>query len=317
MQLPTRKHVIETLFEVWNPQTETEVVSEDGHLTIAPDVEVRPNKNVRPCGSTIQQGEIVGRKDRKLRAFDLACLAMGGVEQVEVYKTPRVAFLPTGSELVALGDPVTRGTNIDSNSVLVKHTLIEMGADPILYPITKDDKKKLEARLEEALEQADVVIISGGSSKGKEDFNARILEERGAALFHWVAAAPGKPMCVAVINNKPVINIPGPPVAMFYGLEWCIRAIVVRLQHIPMPKRQTIQGVLTEEIKSPLGMEILCKMDVSQNEEGYLVKQKGWKHGSMVDTLGAGAYYITDLEQNLKCPGEVLEVTLLRGEEEF
>lgn len=395
MQLPTRKHVIETLFEVWNPQTETEVVSlndalgrvlardyeavysipvvrasamdgvaviserfingvpdtsnwklgedfvradtgddfddrydaviriedvaisEDGHLTIAPDVEVKPNKNVRPCGSTIRQGEIVGRKDRKLRAFDLACLAMGGVEQVEVYKTPRVAFLPTGSELVALGDPVTRGTNIDSNSVLVKHTLIEMGADPILYPITKDDKKKLEARLEEALEQADVVIISGGSSKGEEDFNARILEERGAALFHWVAAAPGKPMCVAVINNKPVINIPGPPVAMFYGLEWCIRAIVARLQHIPMPKRQTIQGILTEEIKSPLGMEILCKMDVVRNEEGYLVKQKGWKNGSMVDTLGAGAYYITDLEQNLKCPGEVLEVTLLRGKEEF
>lgn len=394
-ELPTRKKVIETLFEVWKPQTETECVAlddalgrvlakdyeavysipvvrasamdgvaviserfsngipdtsdwklgedfvradtgddfedrydaviriedvtilEDGHLTIAPGVEVRPNKNVRPCGSTIRKGELVGKKNRKLRSFDLACLAMGGIEKIEVYKKPQVAFLPTGSELVALGETVTRGTNIDSNSVLVKHALTEMGAEPILYPITRDDKAKLEERLDEALWRADVVIISGGSSKGEEDFNARILEERGAALFHWVAAAPGKPMCVAVIDNKPVINIPGPPAAMFYGLEWCIQAIVCRLQHIPMSKRQMIQGVLTEEIKSPPMMEILCKMEVEKGKDGYRVKQKGWKGGSMVDTMSAGAYYITDLEQNVKQAGEILEVTLLRTEEEF
>lgn len=394
-QLPTRKQVVETLFEAWNPQTKTEMVavdealgrvlakdyeavysipvvrasamdgvaviserfaqgipdtsgwklgedfaradtgddfddrydaviriedvsiSEDGILTIAPGVEVSANRNVRPSGSTIKKGELVGRKDRKLRSFDLACLAMGGVEEVEVYKKPRVAFLPTGSELVALGEEVARGKNIDSNSILVKNMLLEMGAEPLLYPITRDEKEKLEERLDEAIQRADVVIISGGSSKGEEDFNARILEERGAALFHWVAAAPGKPMCVAVIDNKPVINIPGPPVAVLYGMDWCIRSIIHRLQHIPMPKRQTITGILTEEIASPPMMEILCMMDVKKDADGYQVKQKAWRGGSMVETLSAGAFYITEIGTRVKNPGEMVDVTLLRGEEEF
>jgi molybdopterin molybdotransferase len=263
-QLPTRKKIIQTLFEKWNPEQQTETISidaalnrilardyeavysipvvrasamdgvavvaerfaqgipdtsawklgedfcradtgddfddrfdavipiedvsisSDGQLTISPEVHVRPNMNIRPCGSTIRQGEPVGSRNRVLRSFDLACLAMGGITEVDVYKKPKVAFLPTGSELVALGENVQRGKNIDSNSVLVKNMLLEMGAEPILYPITKDCKAELNAALDRAISDADVVIISGGSSKGEEDFNARILEERGVALFHWV-----------------------------------------------------------------------------------------------------------------------------------
>ena len=293
------------------------LISEDGKLSINNNVSVKSNMNIRPAGSTIQKGETVGRENRRLLSFDLACLAMGGITEIEVYKKPRVAFLPTGSELVPLGQDVTRGKNIDSNSILVKNMLIEMGAEPILYPITKDSKDELNHVLDSALHDADIIIISGGSSKGEEDFNARILEERGAALFHWVAAAPGKPMCVAMINNKPVINIPGPPVAMFYGMDWCIRELVNKMLHLPMPKRCKIKGELTAEIAAPPSMEILCLMDIEQTDEGYKVKQKKWRGGSMVDTLSAGATYITELGTAVKHPGEIIEVTLLRDEREF
>lgn len=292
-------------------------ISEDGKLSICDSICVKPNMNIRPAGSTIHKGESVGRTNRRLQSFDLACLAMGGITEIEVYKKPRVAFLPTGSELVPLGQEVPRGKNIDSNSILVKNMLIEMGAEPILYPITKDSKDELNHILDRALNDADIVIISGGSSKGEEDFNARILEERGAALFHWVAAAPGKPMCVAMIDNKPVINIPGPPVAMFYGMDWCIRELVNKILHLPMPKRCKIKGELTAEIAAPPSMEILCLMDIEQTDEGYKVKQKKWRGGSMVDTLSAGATYITELGTAIKQPGEIIEVTLLRDEREF
>lgn len=292
-------------------------ISEDGKLSICDSICVKPNMNIRPAGSIIHKGESVGRTNRRLQSFDLACLAMGGITEIEVYKKPRVAFLPTGSELVPLGQEVPRGKNIDSNSILVKNMLIEMGAKPILYPITKDSKDELNHILDCALNDADIVIISGGSSKGEEDFNARILEERGAALFHWVAAAPGKPMCVAMIDNKPVINIPGPPVAMFYGMDWCIRELVNKMLHLPMPKRCKIKGELTAEIAAPPSMEILCLMDIEQTNEGYKVKQKKWRGGSMVDTLSAGATYITELGTAIKQPGEIIEVTLLRDEREF
>ncbi len=292
------------------------IVSETG-LQIDPGVRVTKNMNIRPSGSMIMKGTTVGQAGRRLCSFDLACLAMGGIAQVEVYKKPRVAFLPTGSELVPLGTAVTRGENIDSNSVLVKNMLLEMGAEPIMYPIVKDDRQQLDSTLDRALAQADVVILSGGSSKGEEDFNARILEERGVALFHWVAAAPGKPMCVSIIENKPVINIPGPPIAMLYGMEWCIRAIVHHLLHIPMLKRQAIIGTLTEDIQAPPSMEVLCMMDVQNTPEGYRVKQKPWRNGSMVEGLSAGALYITELGVEVKRAGEMLPVYLLRGEEYF
>lgn len=292
-------------------------ISTEGEISIFPETVVKTGMNVRPSGSSIRCGESVGKKDRLLRAPDLACLAMGGITSVEVYARPKVAFLPTGSELVALGEMPQRGKNIDSNSILAKAMLTEMGAEPIIYPIIKDCREELCNALDRAVAEADVIIISGGSSKGEEDFNARILEERGAALFHWVAAAPGKPMCVAVIDNKPVINLPGPPIAMFYGMDWCIRAIINRMLHLPMPKRQKITGELTEKIEASPAMEILCMMDVECGADGYKVKQKPWRGGSMVETLGANAFYITELGRAVRTPGEKIELTLLRDESEL
>ena len=293
------------------------ILSPGGGLTLKNPGPVEPGRNVRPRGSTIRAGERVARKDRQLRAFDLACLAMGGVSRVEVYRAPRVAFLPTGSELVPLGAPVGRGQNIDSNSVLAQGMLREMGAVPVCLPITPDRPHLVAAALDRALEEADVVLLNGGSSKGEEDFNARLLEERGCALFHWVAAAPGKPMCVALIDGKPVINLPGPPLAVLYGMDWCVRAIVHRLLHKPMPQRPTLTGTLTQPIRAPRDMEILCMMDVQPAPEGWQVTQKPWRGGSVADALGAGAIYVTRLGREEEPAGQPLEVTLLRGLEDF
>ena len=290
--------------------------SPEGILIIQPDVTVTPGMNIRPQGSMLMEGALLARKHRELRSFDLACLAMGNISEVEVYQKPRVAFIPTGNELVLLGAEVKRGKNIDSNSILAENLLIEMGAEPICLPIVPDDKQAAVSALEKALKYADIVILNGGSSKGEEDYNARLLEERGATLFHWVAAAPGKPMCVALIDNKPVINIPGPPLAVLYGMDWCIRAAVNRLLHKPMPKRQTIEGALTEPISAPSNMEILCMMDVKRTGSGYEVKQKPWRGGSMADSLSAGAIYITKLGSD-RCETGPLQVELLRGEEDF
>lgn len=292
-------------------------ISEKGQLTILGDMQVRPGDNIRPRGSAIRTGELVARKHRQLRPFDLACLAMGGIAQVEVYRRPRVAFIPTGSELVPLGAPVGRGQTIDSNTLLARAMLTEMGAEPLCYPIVPDQPGALAEALEQALQAADILLLNGGSSKGAEDYNARLLEERGAALFHWVAAAPGKPLCVGLIQNKPVINLPGPPMAALYGMDWCVRAMVHRLLHKPMPRRQTIQGILTEPIQPPKDMEILCMMEVQPTQEGYLVKRKPWRGGSMADALGAGAVYVTELGREVCPAGETLEVTLLRGLEDF
>ena len=289
-----------------------------GKISIHPDVKVRPGLGVRPSGSMLKKNDLLVKAGRPLRPVDLAALVMGGIQRLPVYRKPRVAFIPTGSELIPAGAPLERGTNIDSNSILVKHLLLEMGAVPVLFPIVRDERKNLEEALESGLEQADIVILNGGSSKGDEDFNARILEERGHVICHGVAAAPGKPMCAAMVGGKPVINVPGPPAAVFYGMDWCIRGLIYHLLHLPMPLRQTVEGVLTEPIQAPSDMEILCKIDAHKKADGsFEVAQVPFRASSVVENLCSNAMYVTKLGLDGHGIGERIAVELLLGEEYF
>lgn len=287
----------------------------EGHLTIHPGVTVRPGLGVRPRGSMLREGDRLVPAGQPLRPVDLAALVMGGVTEVPVYRKPRVAFVPTGSELIPAGEPLTRGKNYDSNSILVKHMLLEMGAEPVMFPIVKDDPASLEAALDEAMAQADIVILNGGSSKGDEDYNARMLEKRGTVIAHGVAAAPGKPLCAAVLDNKPVINLPGPPAAVFYSMDWCIRGLVCRWLTIPMPQRPKAPCTLTEGIRWSEGMEILCKMEIRRTEDGYEGRQVPFRGSTVVETLCSNAMYITDPSLSEHRAGETVTVELLQGEE--
>ena len=100
-------------------------------------------------------------------------------------------------------------------------------------------------------------------------------------------------------------------------MDWCVRAIVHRLLHKPMPQRPTLTGTLTQPIRAPRDMEILCMMDVQPAPEGWQVTQKPWRGGSVADALGAGAIYVTRLGREEEPAGQPLEVTLLRGLEDF
>jgi molybdopterin molybdotransferase/putative molybdopterin biosynthesis protein len=146
---------------------------------------------------------------------------------------------------------------------MVKHMLLDMGAEPRLFPIHRDDPSRLKASLLEALALSDAVIINGGSSKGADDYNARLLAELGDLVCHGVHAAPGRPVCVAVIDNKPVINVPGPMLAAYFTMDWCIRGIVCRFLGIPVPVRSTVKAVLRGETPRralPDGFEFFSRM---------------------------------------------------------
>lgn len=290
-------------------------VGETCGLILDEDVVVTPGMGIRPKGSTLKEGELLLEANVPLRPVDLSALVMGGVTQVQVYRKPRVAFIPTGSELIEPGAEMTRGKVYDSNSILAQQLLIEMGAEPVMFPIVRDNMTQINDVFEQAMKQADIVIINGGSSKGSEDYNARLLAERGEVLCHGVAAAPGRPMCVALVDNKPAINLPGPPVALFYGMDWIIRSLICKATCIPFPKRPTVTATVTEDIKYGKTMEILCKMDVIRTENGYETYQIPFKGSNGARALCSDAMYITDPETNLCPKGSVIEIKLLRGEE--
>lgn len=289
---------------------------EMGRLKLSEGITVKKGDCVKKSGSTIKKGDYIISEGVSIRPCDLAALAMGGITEVPVYKKPLVAFIPTGSELVPAGKIPQRGQNIDANSIMAKHMLIEMGADPICYPIVKDNLKDIEIALEKALAQADIIIMNGGSSKGEEDFTSKVINKKGEVLVHWIAAGPGRPMSMAVVQGKPVINLSGPVVAAYYGLDWCIRELVNQYLGLPAMKRQKVTAVLTNDMPCPKPVSFLCKVNVKKTETGeYIATPIPFKAASIGMCLSTNGQFVSEIGEGDYKKGDSIEIELLRSEE--
>ncbi len=289
-------------------------LTEDGGVGyISPDIRVQAGTNVEPAGGTIKEGDLLVGAGISIRPQDMAAMALGGVDMVPVWRRPKVAFLPTGSELVPPGIRPARGQNIDTNSLFVRRSLLHMGAEPILFPITPDDPALLKERLVRALEMADLVILNAGTAKGDEDFSFRLLGENGMLIHHYIAMAPGRPMALAVANGKPVINLPGPSLAALNGMNWCVQAAVNLWLHRPNQKKPRVKGVLMEDISSTPHMAILCMMNVAEENGTYFIYPVSMSDHNSAELLTADAIYVSEIGESTRAKGEMIEVELMRG----
>ncbi len=282
-----------------------------GGIRIDPAEKVAAGYNVRPAGSSLKKDEQMLYRGTRIRPEHIACAAMAGRDELLVYKKPLVAFIPTGSELVPAGAAVGRGQNIDSNSPMAEAMIREMGGQTLLYPIIKDNRNELESVLEDALGRADIVVLSGGSSRGEEDFNTHILKERGELICDGVAAVPGRPMSLAMVDGKPVMNSPGPPAAAFYGLDWCVRAMICRMTGVPMTERYRVQAKLTKDLHSPENMEKLTKLNVYRTKNGFVAEPLLRGSSRMADRFNASGLMISTPGIGFLPAGSVVEVELL------
>ncbi len=273
---------------------------------------VVPGQCVRPAGSTVHKGVPLGIPGLPLRGIDLAALAMGGVDRVQVRRKPKVVFQPTGSELTEPGRPLERGDNYDSNGIMAYGLLTEMGAEPICRRWIPDDPDSLRRALKEALEVGDIIILNGGSSKGEEDFNTRLLAEQGNLLVHWVKNGPGRPMGIAVIDGKPVINISGPPLGALNSLEWCIRPMVCRFLGVPLPDGHKAAGYLTRDFYGPKHVRFLCMMHVEWQDGYYYITPLPRGEVDQAVMIRANAMYFSPEGENHLPAGSLIEVDLLR-----
>lgn len=288
-------------------------ISSDGTLRIHEGVKVAPGENVRPAGSTVKKGELLAKANLPLRPRDLAGLQMGGISRVRVLKKPVVAFIPSGSELVAPGTSLSRGKNIDTNSLLMRETLEELGAEVLCFPIVRDDGEQMEQALNQALERADLVVMGGGSSKGEEDYTATLLHKKGKVLCHGAQAVPGKPLCAAIIKGKPVINLPGPFMAAYHGLEWCLNGLVSYYLGQPPRQRAAVNAALTKPLQGSGTVSMLVHMEVVRTKDGgYRATPCSIRETPMGRSIMANGQYMTKLNEDIPAGG-VIEVELLRG----
>ena len=242
----------------------------DGGLRLVPDGKFAagPGAGVSPRGSISRKGDPIAPAHLRLTPEAVAAAAVGGYAQLKVYARPRVAFVPTGSELVAWGSYPQRGQNIEANSLLVRGLLEQWGADAVVYPVVRDTPEQVGSALERALEAADVVLLNAGSSRGGDDFNAELLQGRATYFRHGVRTVPGRPVGMALIDGKPVVNAPGPVLAAWLCLDWLVRGLVSHWYGMPTFARRRVRVRTTAAIRDPKPRERIVRMVLAPDPDG-------------------------------------------------
>ncbi len=196
--------------------------------------EVSPGKHVGQMGEDVRVGDIVLRAGRTLRAQDIGLLSSLGFDRVSVVRRPLVRVLITGNELLPMGTPPHGFRITDANGPMLAALIARDGGEPIVAAIIPDDREAIRAALDES---ADIVLVSGGSSVGKEDYVPALLAEHGELAVHGIAMRPSSPTGMGRLNGKLVFLLPGNPVSCLCAYDFfagrAIRALGGRFPDWP------------------------------------------------------------------------------------
>lgn len=229
---------------------------------------VTPWSHVRPLGEDIVATQLVLPAGHVLRPVDLGAIAACGHVSLRVARPPRVAVIPTGSELVPLGQPVKPGDIIEYNSLVLAAQVNLWGGQANRFPITPDQFGAICQRVSEAARDHDLVLLNAGSSAGSEDFSARVVETRGELLVHGVAVRPGHPVILGMIRSPggpvPIIGVPGYPVSAALTGEIFVEPILARWLGRRAAEPITLAARLTRKITSPPGDDDFIRVAIGR-----------------------------------------------------
>ena len=251
---------------------------------------VAPWSHVRPLGEDIVATQLVFASGHTLRPVDLGAVAASGHENITVARKPKVAILPTGTELVPIGSKLKPGDILEYNSLVLAAQIKTMGGDPKRYPITKDDFDLICNHVSDAAQDHDLILLNAGSSAGMEDFSAKVVEKLGQLLVHGVAVRPGHPVILGIIDRDgkqvPIIGVPGYPVSAALTTEIFVEPLMAKWLGRRPFEHPTEEAKLTRKITSPAG------------DDDYIRVAAGMVGGTLLAApLSRGAGVITSLVQ--------------------
>jgi molybdopterin molybdotransferase len=225
-----------------------------------------------------------------------------GVNEVEVFKKPMIAVLATGNELAKLGAKLQGDQIFESNGLVLSALCIELGADPLDLGIAKDDIDELTKKLKMGLEKADAVITSGGTSVGAPDLVPEAVNALGkpGVMVHGVAMRPGMPTALAIVKGKPIIVLPGNPVAAMLGFEVFGRPLISTMLGLKrVESRPVLKAKMTKRIVTTLGRKNLVRVRVLQKDDDFLAEPVSARGSGLFSTMTKSNGYVV-VPENLE-----------------
>jgi putative molybdopterin biosynthesis protein len=289
-----------------------EDIQEIGQDQIEILASVAPWQHVRPLGEDLVATELVLPENHSVRATDLGAMAAAGLSVVPVRRKPRVAIIPTGSELVPVGGQVVAGSIIESNSLVMAQLVRDWGGAPSRLPIVRDEFEAIHRAVREALDTYDIVVLNAGSSAGSRDYTASVVESLGELLVHGVAIRPGHPVVLGIAEGKPVVGIPGYPVSCVLTMELLVKPVIQRLLGVADLPSPMLRAEMTRKVLSSMGQDEFLRVKLGRVGGRYVATPLTRGAGVMMSMVRAdGVVQVPRFSEGVEA-GEQVDVELLR-----
>lgn len=293
---------------------QTELSDAAGALAVEVRRPATSGQHIATAGSDIARGETVLRRGHVLTSREIGMLAAVGLAEVPVWRRPRVAIFSTGNEIVAPGNDIRTGQVFDSNGAILAAAVEELGGEPVPLGIVPDDAEALAAMLARALASSDAVLLSGGTSKGAGDLAYEVVRRLAdpGVVVHGVALKPGKPLCLAVTQGKPVAVLPGFPTSAIFTFHEFMAPVILALGGRPPAQQETVQAVLALRIGSERGRTEYVLTSLMRMPDGGLAAYPTAKgSGSVTSFAQADGFFGVPASTESVAAGTPVEVRLI------
>jgi len=291
----------------------TELIEDDAAPAIDVHRAAASGQFISYAGSDIARGETLLRRGTEIGSREIGMLAACGFATVEVSRRPRVAVLSTGDELVEPGRPLRPGGVYDSNGAIIAAAVAEAGGEAVAFGAVPDDEAALERAMRQALDSCDMVVLSGGTSKGAGDLSHRVVSRLGnpGILVHGVALKPGKPLCLAVIGDKPLVVLPGFPTSAIFTFHTFVAPIIRARAGLPAEAARTVTARVPVRVPSELGREEFVLVSLVAAEDGLIAFPTGKGSGAVTAFSQADGFLAIDALASALDAETEAEVTLI------